>query len=47
MPILVDGRTLVEKDSPDEEVEVVPEVDVAAEADVVEVGPTAIHGIMS
>jgi hypothetical protein len=47
MPILVDGRTLVEKDLPDEEVEVVPEVDVVAEADVVEVCPTAIHGIMS
>jgi len=40
MPIPVDGRTLVEKDLPDEEVEVVPEVDVVAEADVVEVGPT-------
>ena len=40
MPILVDGRTLVEKDSLDEEAEVVPEVAVVAEADVVEVSPT-------
>jgi hypothetical protein len=47
MPILVDGRTLVEKDLPDEEVEAVLEVVVVAEADVVEVCPTAIHGIMS
>jgi hypothetical protein len=37
MPIPVDGRTLVEKDLPDEEVEVVLEVVVVAEADVVEV----------
>jgi hypothetical protein len=47
MPILVDGRTLVEKDSPVEEVEAVLEVVVVAEADVVEVSPTAMQGIMS
>ena len=45
MPILVDGRTLVEKDLPDEEVEVVPEVVVVAEADVVEVRPVAMDDV--
>lgn len=37
MPILADGRTRTEKDSLDEEAEVVLEADVVAEADVVEV----------
>jgi hypothetical protein len=46
MPIPVDGRTLVEKDLPDEEVEVVLEGAVVAEADVVGVRPTAMNNVI-
>jgi len=47
MPILADGRTRTEKDSLDEEVEVVPEVDVVAEAVGVEVSTNGITEYMS
>jgi hypothetical protein len=47
MPIPADGRTRLEKDSPDEEVEVVLEVDVVAEADEVEVSHTTLHDCRS